>query len=124
MDFDTMDMAALILTADAVAVVAEGFIRPKRAGLWPAIAPRCSQNWPQREETDAQCSNAPYRADCRGDGPSRTDPDSTSGRRLSGAAGADRGRLRPRRHHRCDRPHPGAEARPDLQSTRLQPAIR
>jgi hypothetical protein len=39
-DFDTMDMAALMLAAAAVAVVAEGFIRPKRAGLWPAIGPR------------------------------------------------------------------------------------
>jgi hypothetical protein len=39
-DLDTMDMVALMLVAAAVAVVAEGFIRPKRAGLWPAIGPR------------------------------------------------------------------------------------
>jgi len=32
-----MDMATLMLAA---AVVAQGFIRPKRAGLWPAIGPR------------------------------------------------------------------------------------
>ena len=40
MDFGTMDIAALMLAAAAAAVVAEGFIRPERAGLWPAIEPR------------------------------------------------------------------------------------